>query len=340
MTILAHSSPFRCDPLTGFIRSAALLSGAAEERIDGLCTRIGIPRDPADWRSTLNNDGSPIQICLGLRPGNAGPNTRLIIDPHRGARDAPSRRRQSQDALARLAGWFAPDVATLCTSALEHMAPSGRGIPYLRDGGDAWLAAGIGGRGVAIYATARWGDPASRWARALAWLADLSPAATQAAKTLAKLAEHSILISVGVEGSCADDARAKFYWRPKGSAPLSGLGVALLTHEALPAFLSDATERMATPVSAIVGSVGVSVATGALADVKLDLCGHCVPRSRNDWAQRIDRLASRHGLTAPPFMALARDAPIEIAFVGLGIDRDLQPRLNIYLKPIVRGGHR
>ena len=106
-------------------------------------------------------------------------------------------------------------MAHLCTSVLEHMAPSGRGIPYLRDGGDAWLAAGLGGRGVAIYATTRWGDPASRWTRALAWLADISPAAAQAAAALADLAEHSMLISVGVEGTSADDARAKFYWRPR-----------------------------------------------------------------------------------------------------------------------------
>lgn len=339
MTALAPSSLPYHDPLAGFIRSAAFLSGAAEERIDRLCARIGVPHDPAGWRSTLNNDGSPIQICLGLRPGNARPNVRLIADPHLGGRDALSRCRQSRSALAQLAEWLTPDMASLCTSVLEHMAPSGCGIPYLRDGGDAWLAAGIDGRGVAIYATARWGDPASRWARALAWLADLSPAAAQAAATLTTLADHSALISVGVEGSTAGDARAKFYWRPNGSAPLSGLGVSLLMHEALPAFLSDATEGMTTPVSAIVGSVGVSVATGSLADVKLDLCGHCVPRRRTDWAQRIERYAGRHGLTAPPFIALEPDAPIEIAFVGLGIDRDLRPRLNIYLKPVVRGGH-
>lgn len=339
MTALTHSTLPCGDPLTGFVRSAAFLSGAEEERIHRLCTRIGVPRDLAGWRSTLNNDGSPIQICLGLRPGAAGPNVRLIADLHLGGRDALSRRRQSRRALAQLAEWLTPDMAGLCTSVLEHMAPSGCGIPYLRDGGDAWLAAGIDGRGVAIYATARWGDPASRWTRALAWLADLSPAATQAAATLTELAEHSTLISVGVEGCTASDARAKFYWRPNGSAPLSGLGVSLLKHTALPAFLSDATEGMATPVSAIVGSVGVNVATGSLADVKLDLCGHCVPRSRTDWAQRIERYAGRHGLTAPPFIALEPDAPIGIAFVGLGIDRDLRPRLNIYLKPAAPGGH-
>lgn len=337
MTALAPSS-FPChDPLAGFIRSAAFLSGAEDGRIDRLCNRIGVPRDPTGWLSTLNNDGSPIQICLGLRPGTAAPNARLIADPHRGGRDAPSRSRQSRDALAQLAEWHAPDMASLCTSVLEHMAPSGCGIPYLRDGGDAWLAAGIDGRGVAIYATARWGDPASRWTRALAWLADLSPTAAGAAATLTELADHSTLISVGVEGSTARDARAKFYWRPNGSAPLSGLGVSLLTHEALPAFLSDATEGMATPISAIIGSFGVSVATGSLTDIKLDLCGHCVPRSRTDWARRIERYARRLGLTAPPFIALEPDAPIEIAFVGLGIDRDLQPRLNIYLKPMVPG---
>ena len=337
MTALAPSSRPRHDPLAGFIRSAAFLSGAEEERIERLCVRLGVPPDPAGWRSTLNNDGSPIQICLGLRPGAAEPNVRLIADPHLGGRDAASRCRQSRGALAQLAEWHAPDMASLCTSVLEYMTPSGCGIPYLRDGGDTWLAAGIDGRGVAIYATAQWGDPASRWARALAWLVDLSPAAAQAATTLTELAEHSSLISVGVEGSTAGDARAKFYWRPKGSAPLSGLGVSLLGHEALPAFLSDATEGMATPVSAIVGSVGVNVATGSLADVKLDLCAHCVPRRRSDWAHRIEHYARRHGLTAPPFVALEPDAPIEIAFVGLGIDRDLQPRLNIYLKPVVRG---
>ena len=338
MTVLAPSSFLHHDPLADFIRSAAFLSGVDEEKVDRLCVRIGVPRDPAGWRSTLNNDGSPIQICLGLRPGAAGPNVRLIADPYLGGRDAQSRCRQSRRALARLAEWHAPDMAGLCTSVLEHMTPSGCGIPYLRDGGDAWLAAGTDGRGVAIYATARWGDPTSRWARALAWLVDLSPAAAQAAAALTELAEHSSLISVGVEGSCAGDARAKFYWRPKGSAPLSDLGVSLLAHEALPTFLSDATEGMATPVSAIVGSVGVNVATGALADVKLDLCAHCVPRSRADWVHRIERYARCHGLTPPPFDALEPDAPVEIAFVGLGIDRDLQPRLNIYLKPMIRGG--
>jgi hypothetical protein len=340
VTALAPSSLSRDDPLAGFIRSAAFLSGTEEERIDRLSARIGVPRDPAGWRSTLNNDGSPIQICLGLRPGSAEPNLRLIADPHLGGRDARLRSSQSRRALAQLDEWHAPDMASLCTSVLEHMAPSGCGIPYLRNGGDAWLAAGIDGRGVAIYATARWGDPASRWARALAWLVDLSPAAAQAAAALTDLSEHSTLISVGVEGSSAGDARAKFYWRPNGSAPLSELGVSLLRHEALPAFLSDATEGMATPVSAIVGSVGVSVATGALADIKLDLCGHCVPRSRTDWAHRIEGYARRHRLTAPPFFALEPDAPVEIAFVGLGIDRDSQPRLNIYLKPMVPGGHR
>ena len=340
MTALAPSSPPHHDPLAGFIRSAAFLSGVEAERIDGLCARIGVPRDPAGWRSTLNNDGSPIQICLGLRPGTAVPAVRLIADPHLGGQDAPSRSGQSRHALAQLAEWHAPDMTSLCTSVLEHIAPSGCGIPYLRDGGDAWLAAGIDGRGVAIYATTRWGDPASRWARALAWLVGLSPTAAQAAATLTELAAHSTLISVGVEGSNAGNARAKFYWRANGSAPLSQLGVSLLMHEALPAFLSDATEGMATPVAAIVGSVGVTIATGSLADVKLDLCGHCVPRSRVDWARRIEGYARRYGMTAPPFMALGPDAPIAIAFVGLGIDRDLQPRLNIYLKPMIRGGHR
>ena len=340
MTALAPSSLSRGDPIAGFVRDAAFLSGVQEGEIDRLCAQIGVSRDPAGWRSTLNNDGSPIQICLGLRPDRAAPNVRLIADPHHGGRDALSRDRQSRHALAQLGGWHAPDMAHLCTSVLEHMAPSGRGIPYLRDGGDAWLAAGLGGRGVAIYATTRWGDPASRWTRALAWLADISPAAAQAAAALADLAEHSMLISVGVEGTSADDARAKFYWRPRGSAPLSGLGVPLLRHEALPAFLSDATEGMETPASAIVGSVGVGIASGSLADVKLDLCGHCVPRSRADWAHRIERYARRHGLTAPPLSALGPDAPVEIAFVGLGIDRDLRPRLNIYLKPVVSGGHR
>lgn len=336
MTLLAPACPVLNDLLDGFFRGVATLAGGDAGAMDRLCARIGIPRDPAQWRSTLNNDGSPVQVCIGLRAGGA-PSVRVIADPHIGAKDPASRSAQSRRALLRLAGWHAPDMAGLCSSVLARVAPSGCAIPYLRDGGDVWFAAGIGGCGTAIYATTRWGDPAARWTRAIAWLRDVSPTAARSTAMLAELAAHTTLISVGVEGSAAGNARAKFYWRPNGSAPLAGLGIPLLTHEALPAFLADATEGMAVPASAIVGSVGVHLASGSIADVKLDLCGHCVSRSRIDWADRIDRYAQRHRLTGLPLAALDPEAPVEIAFVGLGVDDDHRPRLNVYLKPILSG---
>lgn len=330
------------DLLGAFVEGVAGVAAMESGAIAALCTRMGVPSESAAWRSTLNNDGSPIQICLGLRPGNPQPHVRVIADIYQTGEGQPSRATQSRDALARLADWHRPALAELSTSLLANMTPSGYGVEYARNGGDSWLAAAADGRGIAVYATARWGDPASRWSRALTWLGEVSPASAASRAILARLAAFATLICVGVEGSDASDARVKFYWRPNGSAALSGLGIPLFDAAALAAFLADATDGMGstTPAAAIVGSVGVSIASGSLADVKFDLCGHCVRRSRTDWARRIARYASRYGLTPPPLARLAPDAPIEVAFVGFGIDRHCRPRLNIYLKPVVCGDRR
>jgi len=328
------------DTLGAFIHDVAGIAAAEPRAIEALCERLDISRNPAAWRSTLNNDGAPIQICLGLRPGDSKPNTRVIADVYRSGDAQLPRIDQSQDALARLTDWHGPAMAELAGALLARMTPSGRGDDYVREGGDSWLAAGVDGRGIAVYATARWGDPASRWRRALAWLYGISPAAAASGAIFDRLADCATLLSVGIEGSDAGDARAKFYWRPNGSAPLAGLGIPLFDREALAAFLTDATEGVgaATPAAAIVGSVGVNIGDGSIADVKFDLCGHCVRRSRTDWAHRVKLYADRHGMAAPPLARLTPDAPVEIAFVGLGIDHRSQPRLNIYLKPIVPAG--
>jgi len=336
----AAAAPVHRDALGAFIHDIAGVAAADPQAIEALCDRLGIPRDPAAWRSTLNNDGAPIQICLGLRPGAPRPNARIIADVYRAGDTQPPRIDQSQEALARLADWHAPPMAELAGALLARMTPSGRGGDYVREGGDSWLAAGIDGRGIAVYATARWGDPVSRWRRALAWLYEISPAAGASSPMFDRLADCATLLSAGIEGSDAGDARVKFYWRPNGSAPLAGMGIPLFDGEALAAFLADATDGLGatTPAAAIVGSVGVSIARGSIADVKFDLCGHCVRRSRTDWARRIGLYADRHGMTPPPLARLAPDAPVEIAFVGLGIDHRSRPRLNIYLKPIVPAG--
>lgn len=325
------------DPLADFTRAVAALSDASPEHVDALYARIGVARSPARWRSTLNNDGAPAEACLVLGPGTGRIRLRLIGDPDDGRTGAPSRAARARHTLARLADRCAPDVAAACSALLEHLTPSGRGAPYVRAGSDAWFAVDADIPGVAVYATARWGPRTSRWPRAFAWLLNVCPAAMQATSSMANLAAHSTLVCVAAEGGAAGSTRVKFYWRPDGTATLPTLGIPLLASSAFATFLLDATEGTKTPASAIVGSVGVSLATGTIVDVKLDLCGHCTPRGMGDWARRIERYATAFGFSALPRAALERHASIELAFIGLGIDRYLRPRLNIYLKPAVPG---
>jgi hypothetical protein len=87
------------------------------------------------------------------------------------------------------------------------------------------------------------------------------------------------------------------------------------------------------PLDAIVLSAGLSVPGGHFVDAKLDICccPRCVKLDAAQAASLIDRLSSRLGVATPAIDEVL--AAGELAFLGVGLDRKLEPRLNVYLKP-------
>jgi hypothetical protein len=89
----------------------------------------------------------------------------------------------------------------------------------------------------------------------------------------------------------------------------------------------------ALPPSGLVLSAGFSVADGTLADVKIDLCAHCLPRSPRAWLRLLEEC--RHDFDLAPIGVGngLLDGCCEVAFVGFGLDGMAARRLNLYLKP-------
>ena len=73
---------------------------------------------------------------------------------------------------------------------------------------------------------------------------------------------------------------------------------------------------------------------GEPSDAKIDLCGcpNCLSYSAARWGEVARELAARFSLETLPLEGCA--AQSEVAFVGFGLDDDLAPRLNVYLKAL------
>ena len=283
-------------------------------------------------RSTLNNDGSPLQVSVSLHARGSRPAVRLIADPAAEAADGPQRWHRAGSVLSALLTSHAPGLKTLCNSLIERILPADPATRAALPSGAVWLAADLSGQGMALYATAKWENGLPRWIRTRHWLGEILADYSAGHAMLDRLASRSTLVSVGVEGTDPGNARAKLYWRLDANVALRDLGIPLFDSAPTCEFLSEAIEDRRIPRAGIVGSIGFRVATGSVSDVKLDVCGHCVRRSSPDWMQMIARLIARHDLAQLPVQCPTLLETAELAFIGLGLDTERRPRLNLYLK--------
>ncbi|EGF30482.1 hypothetical protein IMCC9480_1359 [Oxalobacteraceae bacterium IMCC9480] len=277
------------------------------------------------WRSTLNNDGSPLQLCIGLSAGTA-PVVRLLADPAAKTRDIRQREQELGQAVHTVLERQAPGMRASCASLLATMLPADTQARAALPTGGAWLATNLSGPGMALYVSTKWGDPSARWRRAQHWLGRAVPS---------PLVRHAHLVSAGIEGSSAANARAKLYWRLGTKAALADLGLSLASTTEVRDFLGLVIGERHITRNAIVGSIGMDLASAARedtpGDLKLDVCAHCVPRSRDEWLPIIDACCRRFGLT-PATEITGMDGRTELAFLGFGLDQAGRARLNIYLK--------
>lgn len=320
--------------LASLLELAAALAGKTLQETEQLAAAMQLSSRSAPWSSTLNNDGSPLQLSISLGGGTRAA-VRLLVDPAADYVSGDERIHRVEQALGAVLDSHAPDMQVLCNSILANMLPTQASVRAALPSGGAWLAASLSGQGMALYVSTKWGNGDSRWACARQWLAALLPDAGVDSDTiLDRLSAHTLLVSAGVEGVSSKRARAKLYWRLNGGASLKSLGIPLLDTSEIANFLNIVIEDRQISRAAIVGSVSFNLDSGSLSDVKLDVCGHCVPRSWTEWMPILQRCVTRFEFAEWPFELQGLWQKSEVAFIGLGLDQARVSRLNVYLKRV------
>jgi len=296
------------------------------------------PPDGADGslrggRSELNGDGCPLQLCV--TSSAEGNRTRVIADPAWWHGDPGPRLEASRRVLGlamRRCG--AAELEPLADRLFEAFDPNDRAVLSSFDRGFVWIGAGVDGPGVAVYLDARPFGRDGAWDKARWWLGDTE--AVQ--RCVQSLRRHATVASLGFEGAAPARAVAKLYFRLDRPVRLGDLGVEPLADPALAVFLAKVIGLRHMDLSGTVFSLGFDLATGTVADAKVDLCGHCLPRPAAEWAELFEDLAETFGLRQVLSAGDLVSGKCDVAFVGFGTDRRERHRLNVYLRPSAEKG--
>jgi hypothetical protein len=195
-----------------------------------------------------------------------------------------------------------------------------------------WLATGVTGAERALYVKARWSDLGADWDRVTAVARQVMVHPLEAEGVIDALRTAARPVSVGLETAGPDQTRVKIYWRLERPVLLKSLGIEMIGDDVFADFLSRVVGAWRVPPAGLVFSSSYSLATGRASDAKVDVCAHCVRRSPRQWLDIIEPLAAGHGLATPGIGAALEARRADIAFVGFGVDRRGEKRLNVYLK--------
>lgn len=326
------------------VKLAGELSNIGEKSFE-ICRALGVdPEDdhPESWKSTLNDDGSPLEMCITISEDKC--RYRLIVDPEPGLTNPGDRLAAGQKALA----------AVLPISGAEELAPTFaetinfwvRGQSELAEltRGVMWVAAGLNTPGVAIYLDGRIGSMDAAWERARHWAKHIFLAAGMTDKCsmvdeyIDKIKPYARLGSIGLEGRTLRDARLKMHWRLVQPVRLDELRLPFLENQIFPQFMQimagDKIDH-AFSRSGLIFSTGFSLVNGDAFDSKLDICGcpKCLNLSAVEWLQRLTLACETFGLMMPPVKEGLLTNRCAGIILGLGLDAEGRRRLNFYLKP-------
>jgi hypothetical protein len=280
--------------------------------------------------STLNNDGSPLQLCVSVSSRTSS--VRFIADPAYSATTHSQRLERSQGAIARLCSATSAPIAEVSNQILRGILPDTES-QSARTSGILWTASSVQRQGAAIYVNARWNSAEDDWERVLSTVSSILPQARDARNLLCELRKCARIASVGIESDTSGEIRIKTYWRFSVPVPFRSSGIALLHHPAFAAFLQSVLSNRETPLSALVCSAGFLLSSGELEDIKIDLCAHCVPFKLQEWLTLADDLTTENSLQPFSLSNVLLRGRAEVAFLGFGITRSEKRRLNLYLKP-------
>jgi hypothetical protein len=283
------------------------------------------------YHSTLNNDGSPLQVCVSSSCGHVS--VRLIADPAAFVRDLSERFQNARIALFKLFSLAAMwEIAPVCEHVLRLTLPADQGRIAHMMSGTLWLALSLDARGAALYVNPRWGSESEQWDRASSLVRTLLSAAEPAIGITHGLRERATLASIALEGSSLTDLRLKLYWRLRKPTLLSSLGVPLLADPAFAEFLLQTLGDRTISSSGLVFCVGFSVGTGILQDAKVDVCAHCISQTPSVWERFLKTSLDKFELQPLGLDGVLTSRLAEVAMIGFALDSQRRKRLNVYLK--------
>jgi hypothetical protein len=278
-------------------------------------------------RSSLNADGSPLQVCLTVRAD--GWDVRVIGDPACELVEPLMRARAARASVAALLrSTGSTGLAALAGTAWSTLLPDADEELAAYTEGVVWLGQTLDEPGCALYFDVTKPPPAQAWERIERWL-DLARSADDAAGGLCRrLARVAAPLSAGFEGIDADRVRKKLYWRLREPAALASFGVDLFTAPDMLRFLNLVVGDRVLDGSGLVFACGLAGAVPRVQDAKIDVCAHCLRQDTAAWSSLFAHLVDEFGLTSFPLDAVLA---ARLSYVGFGLDRFGNRRLNIYL---------
>lgn len=319
------------------VRSLIELTGklcADPERVLNVCRAMRLDPDrEAPRASTLNDDGSPLELCVTSGP--EGCRYRMIGDPEPEELDCRKRLHSFRDSLrellplcgaASLEPWVDAAVGWWLPEDDEGLA---RVVKRIR-----WVAAGVDTPGVGFYLDGRVGSLSFSWDRGREWFDRVLPDASLAKRFMTAFEDVGGLGGVGIEGVTPDTARAKFHWGLVSPIRIDLLDLPLLGDQTIREFFHIMVDDKEFKVTCPTFSAGFDLKTGELADVKVDLCAcpHCLNLSPAELVARIGKSCRAYDLCPPPVSPELLAGVCQGVYLGLGLSSTGQHRLNLYLK--------
>ncbi|AUC81457.1 prenyltransferase/squalene oxidase repeat-containing protein [Lacinutrix sp. Bg11-31] len=283
--------------------------------------------------SELNNDGSPLQLCLSSNAKKV--KMRLIADPACEIFQPKLRIAASKKILEEtLVQTKTTSLKAYC-DYLFHEVLHCDTVSQLNDfyRGACWIGASPDQPGIALYLDTKPLGIKGGWDMSEKWLVKVLPDTSESLKIVQILRKYAVTASIGLEALTPQLGRAKIYFRLTAPTLLRNLGTNPLNTPQINNFLTKVISNQSMSLSGTVFSIGFDLSTGDLEDAKIDLCGHCITKSNAEWINVINELTKENGLQKINIEKSLLDNKNEVAFLGMGVSSSNATRINVYLKP-------
>jgi len=282
--------------------------------------------------SGLNADQAPVQLCITLAP--EGARFRLIADPasddvvhsHRYLRAKSALRKTMELTRTQGMGVLVEDLLTVFGPQSDsHLESFTHGV--------FWLAASVGEGGIAVYLDTSVYSIDTAWDKTEQWFCSIMEQKKVAAM-IATIRPYCWLSSLGVEGYDRYRSRLKLYIHAYKALPASFFG------DLFPPLSILGTSGCFRLIMGDVGlspedifyNIGVHTVSGEIVDAKIDIPGTVLKLVPEKAEQVVDSCCKALNIQRLPLNALLKEYNLAVSFIGVGVNRDGEPRLNIYLK--------